>query len=88
MIAPRSLFRCGFALERIPQLDDEIGARARSARVGHTLSFANIPEIFNKKLCVNRISKRPGELFGLTGTAGIEAEDMCTGTGTTLTQVR
>jgi hypothetical protein len=48
MIAPRSLFRCGFAIESIPQLDDEIGARARSARVGNTLYFANIQEIFNK----------------------------------------
>ena len=48
MIAPRSLFRCGFAIESIPQLDDEIGARARSARVSNTLYFANIPEIFNK----------------------------------------
>jgi hypothetical protein len=34
--------------EPIPQLDDEIGARARSARVGNTLYFANIPEIINK----------------------------------------
>jgi hypothetical protein len=31
-----------------PQLDDEIGARARSARVGNTLYFANIPGISNK----------------------------------------
>ena len=35
-------------LEPIPQLDDEIGARARSARVGNALWFANIPEIYNK----------------------------------------
>ena len=52
MIVPRSLFRCGFAIEsiakllmieHIPQLDDEIGAGARSARVGNALYFANIP---------------------------------------------
>jgi hypothetical protein len=48
MIAPRSLFRCGFVIESIPQLDDEIGARARSARAGNTLYFANITGIFNK----------------------------------------
>jgi hypothetical protein len=48
MIAPGLSLRCGFAIEPIPQRDDEIGARARSARVGHTLCFANIPEIFNK----------------------------------------
>jgi hypothetical protein len=35
-------------IEQISQLDDEIGASARSARVGNTLYFANIPEIFNK----------------------------------------
>jgi hypothetical protein len=35
-------------IEPIPQLDDEIGARARSARVGNTLWFTNIPGIFNK----------------------------------------
>jgi hypothetical protein len=34
-------------IEQIPQLDDEIGARARSAKVGNTLYFANIPEIFS-----------------------------------------
>jgi hypothetical protein len=33
---------------QIPQLDDDPGARARSARVGNTLSFADIPGIFNK----------------------------------------
>ena len=58
MIVPRSLFRCGFALESIakllmiepiPQQDDEIGTRVRSARLDHTLSFADIPGIFNKK---------------------------------------
>jgi hypothetical protein len=57
MIVPGSLFRCGLAIESIaqllmiepiPQLDDEIGARARSAGVGNTLYFANGPEIFNK----------------------------------------
>ena len=52
-------------IELIPQLDDAIGARARSAREGHTLYFANIPSIFKKTQCVNRISKRPGEIFGL-----------------------
>jgi len=50
------LFRCGFAIESIalaieivpiPPLDDEIGARARSARVVNTLYFADIPGIFN-----------------------------------------
>ncbi len=35
-------------IEQIPPLDDEIGARARSARVGNTLYFANIPEMSNK----------------------------------------
>jgi hypothetical protein len=35
-------------IEQIPQLDDEIGAKARSARVGNTLNFANAPGIFNK----------------------------------------
>ena len=30
----------------IPQLDDEIGARARSAEVSSTLYFADIPSIF------------------------------------------
>jgi hypothetical protein len=34
-------------IEPIPQLDDEIGAKARSAWVGNTLRFANIPESFN-----------------------------------------
>jgi hypothetical protein len=34
--------------EQIPRLDDEIGMRARSAWIGHTLYFANIPGIFNK----------------------------------------
>jgi hypothetical protein len=35
-------------IEKIPQLDDEIGARARSAEVSNTLYFANNPEIFIK----------------------------------------
>jgi hypothetical protein len=35
-------------IEQIPQLDGEIGARARSARAGYTLYFANIPRISNK----------------------------------------
>jgi hypothetical protein len=35
-------------IEQIPQLDDEIGARARSARLGNTLYFANIPGISKK----------------------------------------
>jgi hypothetical protein len=48
MIVPRSLFICGFAIEQIPQLDDEIGARARSAGVGNTLYFANISVMLNK----------------------------------------
>jgi hypothetical protein len=57
MIVPGSSFRCGFAIEsiakllmieQIPQLDGEIGARARSARAGYTLYFANIPRISNK----------------------------------------
>ncbi|MEJ2694967.1 MAG: hypothetical protein P8166_18635 [Candidatus Thiodiazotropha sp.] len=57
MIVQSSLFRCGFTIEsiatllmieQIPQLDDEIGARARSAWVGNTLRFANIPGILNK----------------------------------------
>jgi hypothetical protein len=34
--------------EQIPRLDDEIGARARSAGVGNTLYFANIPGMFHK----------------------------------------
>jgi hypothetical protein len=34
-------------IEPIPPLDDEIGARARSARVDNTLYFADIPGIFN-----------------------------------------
>ena len=76
MSVPRSLFRCGFAIEsiasllmieQISQLEDKIGARARSARVGNTLYFANVPGIFYKKLCVNRISKPSGKIFGLTG---------------------
>jgi hypothetical protein len=37
-------------IEQIPQLDDEIGARARSARVGNTLYFANTPGISNKNI--------------------------------------
>jgi hypothetical protein len=37
-------------IEKIPQLDDEIGARARSARVRNTFYFANIPEISNKNI--------------------------------------
>ncbi len=57
MSVPRSLFRCGFAIEsiasllmieQISQLEDKIGARARSARVGNTLYFANVSGIFNK----------------------------------------
>jgi hypothetical protein len=57
MIAPRSSFRCGFAIEsiaqllmieQIPQLGGEIGARARSARIGNTLYFANISGTSNK----------------------------------------
>jgi hypothetical protein len=42
------LFRCGLTIEQVPQLDDEIGTRARSAWVGNTLYFANIPGIFNQ----------------------------------------
>jgi hypothetical protein len=34
-------------IEPIPQLDAEIGAKARSAWVGNTLYFADIPGIFN-----------------------------------------
>jgi hypothetical protein len=34
-------------IEPIPQLDDEIGARARSAGLGNTLYFANSPVVFN-----------------------------------------
>jgi hypothetical protein len=37
-------------IEQIPQLDGETGARARSASVGYTLYFANIPEITIKNL--------------------------------------
>jgi hypothetical protein len=57
MIVPRSLFRCGLAIESIaqqlmtepiPQLDDEIGTRAGSARVGNTLHFSKNPLIVNK----------------------------------------
>jgi len=40
-------------VEPIPQLDDEIGTRARSAGVGNTLRFANIPGIFNKNSGLN-----------------------------------
>jgi hypothetical protein len=47
MIVPISLFRCGFAIEPIAQLDDAIAARARSAWVGNTLYFVDIPGIFN-----------------------------------------
>ena len=35
-------------IEPIPQRDDEIGARVRSARVGNTLYFAITPGGFNK----------------------------------------
>ena len=48
MIVPSSLLRCGFVIEPIPRLDDEIGARVRSARIGNTLYFANIPGTLNK----------------------------------------
>jgi hypothetical protein len=66
MIVPRSLFRCGFAIEPIPRLDDEIGVRARSARVGNTLCFPNIPGIFKYKsaliaLPTRIIHKKEGE---------------------------
>ena len=53
MIVPRSLFRCGFAIESIaqaiddwpiPQLDDQIGARECSARIADTLYFAKFQE--------------------------------------------
>jgi hypothetical protein len=36
--------------EQIPQLDDEIGARARSVKAGYTLYFANIPGLSNKNI--------------------------------------
>jgi hypothetical protein len=45
MIEPRLPFRCGFAIALIPQLDGESGTRTRSAKVGDTLYFANIPEM-------------------------------------------
>jgi hypothetical protein len=35
----------GWTIEQIPQLGGETGTRARSALVGYTLYFANIPEI-------------------------------------------
>ena len=35
-------------IEPTPQMDDEIGTRARSAWTGHTLHLANIQEIFNE----------------------------------------
>ena len=53
MIEPRSLFGCRytsesiaklFMIEQIPQLDEEIGAMARSARVGDTLHFVKFQE--------------------------------------------
>jgi hypothetical protein len=37
-------------IEPIPQLDDETRATARSAKVGYTLYFANIPELASKIL--------------------------------------
>jgi hypothetical protein len=37
-------------IEQIPQLDDESSARARSAWVGYTLYFSNIPELICKIL--------------------------------------
>jgi hypothetical protein len=46
-------------IEQIPQLGGEIGARARSAWVGYTLYFANIPEITCKNLkLINFMSDR------------------------------
>jgi hypothetical protein len=74
MIVPGSRFRCGFTIEsiasllvieQIPQLGGKIDARARSAWVGYTLYFANIPEITNKNLKFRLFSKRPGETCGL-----------------------
>jgi hypothetical protein len=52
MIAPGSLFKCGFTIESIAQVIDDCanmqpgsktGARVRSAWAGYTLQFANIP---------------------------------------------
>ncbi len=48
MIVPRSLFSGGLTIEPRPPLDDEIGARARSAWGSNPLSLENYPEIFNK----------------------------------------
>jgi hypothetical protein len=48
MIVPRSLFRCRFAIEPTSQLDDEIGAMARSAKVGDALYLVDFPGKFNK----------------------------------------
>ena len=53
-------------IRQIPPLDDEIGARARSARIGNTLYLANIPGISEKNIKVNYIIKRPDEIFGLS----------------------
>jgi hypothetical protein len=73
MIVPRSLFRCGFAIEsiaqaieieQIPQLDDELGARARSAKVDNTMCFANIPGIFNKNRVLIAILSGRMKYFG------------------------
>ena len=52
-------------IEPIPQPDDEIGARARSARVDNTMYFADIPGIFNKHSALISLLKQPGEIFGL-----------------------
>jgi hypothetical protein len=56
----------GWTIEQIPQLDRETGTRARSALVGYTLCFANIPEISLKNRSLITFSKRPGEIFGLS----------------------
>jgi hypothetical protein len=46
-------------IEQIPQLDGETGARARSASVGYTLYFANIPVVTSKNISlVNFLSDR------------------------------
>jgi hypothetical protein len=50
-------------IEQIPQLGGKTGTRARSASLGDTLSFVNIPEIPFKKPLVNFYFKRPDEIF-------------------------
>jgi hypothetical protein len=45
MIVSGLLFRCGLAIESIPQRYGKIGVRTRSAGDGNTMYSANIPEI-------------------------------------------